>query len=219
MAAVSTPVKRAKCFACLDLHPWRLHLVHGNKWVQESVSDKLRMLVGDATVKNVEKWDDIGVCRGCLLKISNSYDLVMCIKEGVTRLSQCKRSAKTPGDRNIEKKRAKRPTRRRARQLFASPGPKTSTPTKTVPLDSSEQPNPHGSSLDISCIDTTAVSITDTSLDVEPLPAEDHPSLHCTSQSQQSSTTDSGNPTVWSTLQSGCRSDLTDLWNAFVPTQ
>ena len=56
-----------------------------------------------------------------------------------------------------------------------------------MPLDSSEQLNPHGFSLDISCINTTAVRVTDTSLDVEPLPA-DHQSLNCTSESQQSST-------------------------------
>ena len=121
----ATPVKKAQCFACLDVNPWRLHVVGSAKWKKECMDDKLRRLCGDDTLNKLEVKGKIGACYSCLLKIKSTYDFVISIVTGVQRLSQCKREAKTPGDgqRSIEKKKTKR-QRRRPRTLL------TSTPSK-----------------------------------------------------------------------------------------
>ena len=122
IAAATTPVKKSKCFMCMDVNPWRSFAVSGKKWYNENLDQKLQVLCGSDSVTGAIKSASTGTCYGCLLEINNCYKVLTQFRDNLARLQQCKRGAKTPGDGDSNQNKATTWKRKpKPKKLFALP--------------------------------------------------------------------------------------------------
>lgn len=102
----NTPVKRAKCFCCLESNPWRLYVVGGVKWKREAFQIKFQELCGINIESDLEHCKGLGLCHSCEISLNKCWTLVNAIKDNVARIGSGygKREGRTPEEKRTRKK-------------------------------------------------------------------------------------------------------------------